>query len=241
LNKIRVLVVDDQNVVREGLVAILSFQSDIEVVGQASDGLEAVKAAPQLKPDVVLLDLVMPIQDGLVTIPQLKKLMPEVQILVLSGFAEGDLIFNAIKAGASGYMLKDATREQLFQAIRDVSQGLASLHPSIALRVIREINAPEPSPSSANEAQNVLTRREMETLRLIGRGHSNQEIAGTLVVTERTVAKYVSNILSKLHLGNRTQAALYAVREGLIENSDSGKDASPSAPVPPVTPKEHNF
>lgn len=241
MNKIRVLVVDDQNVVREGLVAILSFQSDIEVVGQASDGLEAVQVVPQLKPDVVLLDLVMPVQDGLVTIPQLKKLMPEVQILVLSGFAEGDLIFNAIKAGANGYMLKDATREQLFQAIRDVSQGLASLHPSIALRVIREINAPEPSPSSSSAAQNVLTPRELETLRLIGQGHSNQEIATALVVNERTVAKYVSSILSKLHLGNRTQAALYAMREGLIEDSDSGRRSSQSAPVSPITSRRSNL
>lgn len=241
MNKIRVLVVDDQNVVREGLVAILSFQSDIEVVGQASDGFEAVQAAPQLKPDVVLLDLVMPIQDGLVTIPQLKKLMPEVQILVLSGFAEGDLVFNAIKAGASGYMLKDATREQLFQAIRDVSQGLASLHPSIALRVIREINTSAPLSSSSSEAQNILTRRELETLRLIGRGHSNHDIAEALVVTERTVAKYVSNILSKLHLGNRTQAALYAVREGLIEDPDSEKNTLTSAPTPPIASRDRNI
>lgn len=241
MNKIRVLVVDDQNVVREGLVAILSFQSDIEVVGQASDGLEAVQVIPQLKPDVVLLDLMMPVQDGLVTIPQLKKIMPEVQILVLSGFAEGDLIFNAIKAGANGYMLKDATREQLFEAIRDVSQGLGSLHPSIALRVIREISTPESSPSSSSKAQNVLTNRELETLRLIGQGHSNQEIAASLVVNERTVAKYVSSILSKLHLGNRTQAALYAVREGLIEDSDSGSSGSKSMPVAPDTSQRRNL
>jgi NarL family two-component system response regulator LiaR len=239
LDKIRVLVVDDQNVVREGLVAILSFQSDIEVVGQASDGLQAAQMLNQAKPDVVLLDLVMPIQDGLTTIPQLKKLMPDVQILVLSGFAEGDLIFSAIKAGAIGYMLKDATREQLFQAIRDVSHGLASLHPSIALRVIREINnSPQPVPASAS-LPGLLTPRELETLRLIGRGHSNHEIAAALVVNERTIAKYVSSILSKLHLGNRTQAALYAVREGLMkEDEDGAPSSSPattSSLIPPST------
>lgn len=239
MDKIRVLVVDDQNVVREGLVAILSFQSDIEVVGQASDGLQAAQMLNQAKPDVVLLDLVMPIQDGLTTIPQLKKLMPDVQILVLSGFAEGDLIFSAIKAGAIGYMLKDATREQLFQAIRDVSHGLASLHPSIALRVIREINnSPQPVPASAS-LPGLLTPRELETLRLIGRGHSNHEIAAALVVNERTIAKYVSSILSKLHLGNRTQAALYAVREGLMkEDEDGAPSSSPantSSLIPPST------
>lgn len=239
MDKIRVLVVDDQNVVREGLVAILSFQSDIEVVGQASDGLQAAQMLNQAKPDVVLLDLVMPIQDGLTTIPQLKKLMPDVQILVLSGFAEGDLIFSAIKAGAIGYMLKDATREQLFQAIRDVSHGLASLHPSIALRVIREINnSPQPVPASAS-LPGLLTPRELETLRLIGRGHSNHEIAAALVVNERTIAKYVSSILSKLHLGNRTQAALYAVREGLMKDDEDGASSSSSATtsslIPPST------
>lgn len=222
MNKIRVLVVDDQNVVREGLVAILSYQSDIEVVGQASDGLQAVQMLRQTKPNVVLLDLVMPNQDGLETIPQIKQIMPDAQILVLSGFAEGDLIFNAIRAGALGYMLKDATRDQLFQAIRDVSQGLASLHPSIALRVIREISQPE-KPARVSE---LLTRREIDTLRLIGRGHSNQEIADALFVNDRTVAKYVSNILSKLHLANRTQAALYAQREGLTNN-----DSSPTSNV----------
>ncbi|PKN93979.1 MAG: DNA-binding response regulator [Chloroflexi bacterium HGW-Chloroflexi-6] len=239
MDKIRVLVVDDQNVVREGLVAILSFQSDIEVVGQASDGLQATQMLPQTKPDVVLLDLVMPIQDGLTTIPQIKQLMPDVQILVLSGFAEGDLIFSAIKAGAIGYMLKDATRDQLFQAIRDVSHGLASLHPSIALRVIREINnSPQPAPAPAT-ASHILTPRELETLRLIGRGHSNQEIAAILVVNDRTVAKYVSSILSKLHLSNRTQAALYAVREGLMDDSEPKDSTSSGSPTSPVQPDGH--
>ncbi len=222
MKKIRVLVVEDHNVVREGLVAILSFQSDIEVVGQASNGLEAVQMLHQTKPHVVLLDLVMPKHDGLGAIPKIKQILPDTQILVLSGFAEGDLIFNAIKAGAIGYMLKDTTREQLFQAIRDVSEGLASLPPSTALRVIREINNPKP----VEDVTARLTQRELDTLRLIGRGYSNQEISAELVVNDRTVAKYVSSILSKLHLANRTQAALYALREGLTEEpaAKSAKD-----------------
>jgi two-component system, NarL family, response regulator LiaR len=213
MKKIRVLVVEDQAVVREGLVAILSFQSDIEVVAQAEDGLQALDMVKQTHPDVVLLDLVMPRQDGLTTIPQIKELDPKAQILVLTSFAEGERVFQAIKAGALGYLLKDAKREQLLQAIRDVAQGQASLHPSIALKVIQEINHPSETLYTADP----LTPRELETLKLIARGLSNQEIASALVVHERTIAKYVSSILDKLHLANRTQAALYALREGLTD------------------------
>lgn len=211
--KIRVLVVDDQTVVREGLVAILSYNPEIEVVGQAEDGLQALAMVKEKKPDVILLDLVMPREDGLAAIPKIKSAMPEARILVVTSFAENDRVFQAIKAGALGYVLKDATRDQLFQAIRDVAQGQAFLHPSIAMKVIQEINHPKEILYTANP----LTPRELETLRLIARGLSNQEIASTLFVHERTVAKYVSSILDKLHLANRTQAALYAVREGLTE------------------------
>jgi NarL family two-component system response regulator LiaR len=220
MKKIRVLVVEDQAVVREGIVAILSFQPDIEVVGQAGDGLEAVRLARETHPDVVLLDLVMPRQDGLTTIPQIKEVMPETHILVLTSFAEGERVFQAIKAGALGYLLKDATRDQLLQAIRDVAQGHGSLQPSIAMKMIQEIH----QPAGATWTPDPLTRREEETLRLIARGLTNQEIAARLGVHERTVAKYVSSILDKLHLANRTQAALYAVREGLAGPAE--KDAS---------------
>jgi two-component system, NarL family, response regulator LiaR len=217
--KIRVLVVDDQTVVREGLVAILSYNPEIEVVGQAEDGLQALVMVKEKKPDVILLDLVMPREDGLAAIPKIKDAMPEARILVVTSFAENDRVFQAIKAGALGYVLKDATRDQLFQAIRDVAQGQAFLHPSIAMKVIQEINHPKEILYTANP----LTPRELETLRLIARGLSNQEIASTLFVHERTVAKYVSSILDKLHLANRTQAALYAVREGLTELPDEEK------------------
>lgn len=213
MKKIRVLVVEDQTVLREGLISILSFQPDIEVVGQAEDGIEAVEMVKETKPEVILLDLVMPRQDGMTTIPKIKEIAPEVGILVLTSFAEGDRVFQAIKAGALGYLLKDSTRDQLLQAIRDVSQGRASLHPSVALKVIQEIN----HPSEVLYTADPLTPRELETLRLISRGLSNQEIAAELVVHERTIAKYVSSILNKLHLANRTQAALYALREGLTD------------------------
>jgi NarL family two-component system response regulator LiaR len=211
MKKIRLLVVDDQTVVREGLVAILANYSDVEVVGQAADGIQAIEIVTREKPDVVLLDMVMPNQDGLTTIPKIKENAPNTRILVVTGFAENDLVYQAIKAGALGYILKDATRDQLLQAIRDVAQGRASLQPSIAVKLIQEIN----HPSELNYTADPLTRRELDTIRLIARGLSNQEIAAELVVNERTIAKYVSSILDKLHLANRTQAALYALREGI--------------------------
>jgi len=211
MKKTKVLVVEDQSVVREGVVAILSLQDDMEVVGEAVDGVIAVELARKTKPDVILLDLVMPRQDGLTTIPLLKEYIPSARILVLTSFAESNRVYQAIKTGALGYMLKDTTRSQLLQAIRDVAKGEASIHPSIAMKVIHEIDNPTESTGMTES----LTRRELETLRLIARGLSNQEIANALVVHERTIAKYVSSILNKLHLVNRTQAALYAINQGL--------------------------
>ncbi len=212
MKKIRILVVDDQNVVREGMVAILSLQPDMDVVGQAEDGIQAIQIARKTKPDVILLDLAMPRLDGIATIPRLKEISTNFRILVLSSFAESNQVYQAIKTGALGYMLKDTPRKELLQAIRDVAEGQASLHPSVALKVIHDFNN---LAAKENQFSEHLTRREMETLRLIARGLSNQEIAMTLVVHERTIAKYVSSVLNKLHLTNRTQAALYAIREGM--------------------------
>ncbi len=216
MDKIRVVIVEDQALIREGLAAILSTQDDIEVVGQAGDGVEAVEIVEKSRPDVILLDLVMPRQDGLTTIPIIKEKLPQAHILVLTSFADNDHVYQAIKSGAEGYMLKDATHVQLLQSIRDVAQGQATLYPSIAMRVIREMN----SPADMLYATDPLTPRELDTLRLISTGLSNQEIAKKLFVQERTVAKYVSNILEKLHLANRTQAALYAHRKGLTEEKE---------------------
>ncbi len=213
--KIRVLVVEDQSVVREGLVAILSYTPDIEVVGEAADGIQAIDLVKKTKPDVVLLDMVMPHMDGLTTIPKIKEIAPSTNILVLTSFAESERIFQAIKTGAIGYLLKDATREQLLQAIRDVASGQASLHPSIALRVLHQIS----QPSDTIYTSDPLTPRELEILRLIARGLSNQEIASVISLKERTVAKYLNVIIDKLHLANRTQAALYALREGIVDSA----------------------
>ncbi len=214
--KIRILVVDDENVVREGFVAILRLSPDMQVVGEALNGIEAVQMARKTKPDVVLLDLIMPQQDGLTTIPQIKELLPDTRILVLTGSAESDRVFQAVKSGALGFLLKDATRVQLLQAIREVASGQASIPPNIAVRVMQEIN----NPSKTLFTSDPLTPRELETLKLLAFGMSNQEIAEQLGVHERTVAKYVSSVLEKLQLANRTQAALYAMKEGLTEPRD---------------------
>jgi NarL family two-component system response regulator LiaR len=211
--KLRILIADDHAVVREGLAAIITVQPDMQLAGEASDGVEAVELARALRPDAILLDLVMPRQDGLAAIQAIKGANPQARILVLTSFADDERVFPAIKAGALGYLLKDTSRDQLLQAIRDVAKGRATLHPEIALKVIRELK-----PSTELPADRVsLTEREVETLRLIARGMTNEEIAAALVIHQRTVAKYVSSILDKLHLANRTQAALYAVREGLAD------------------------
>jgi NarL family two-component system response regulator LiaR len=213
MNEIRILIADDHEIVRDGLAAIIGAQADMVLIAEASDGAQAVTLAQEKQPDVILLDLSMPNKDGLTAIHEIKQANSAAQILVLTSFADDERVFPAIKAGALGYLLKDTPRGQLLQAIRDVAQGHVFLHPTIALKVMRELQ----SPSEARVTNNTLTSRETETLQLIARGLGNRAIAETLGVDERTVAKYVSNILSKLHLASRTQAALYAIREGLAE------------------------
>lgn len=209
---IRVLIADDHPVVRRGLGSLINIKADMELVGEAADGVEAVEKARLLQPDVILLDLLMPRQGGLEAIKEIKQENAEARILVLTSFADDDKVFSAIKAGALGYLLKDSPPETLLQAIRDVYRGESSLHPTIARKLIRELNQP---PADLPPTEEPLTRREIEVLRLVARGLSNQEIAEKLVVSEGTVRIHVSNILSKLHLANRTQAALYALQEGL--------------------------
>ena len=210
---IRILIADDHPVVREGLAAVFSNIPELELVGAAKDGVETVEMTRALKPDVILLDLVMPRMDGIVAITEIKAEDPEARILVVTSFADDDKVFPAIKAGASGYLLKDTPPESLIQAIHDVHQGETSLHPTIARMVIQEINQPPSLPP----ADDPLTDREMVVLKLIARGLSNQHIAESLVISENTVRFHVSNILSKLHLANRTQAALYALQEGFAD------------------------
>jgi NarL family two-component system response regulator LiaR len=208
---IRILIADDHAIVRKGLRTLIASEPGMVVVGEAADGLEAVRQARALQPDVILMDLVMPGQSGLEAIAQIVGQDPAARILVITSFAEDDKVFPAIKSGALGYLLKDTSPDQLLQAIHAVDRGESSLHPTIALKVIRELNNPPALPPTVDP----LSAREVEVLKLVAQGMTNHEIADTLVISERTVGNHVGSILTKLHLANRTQAALYALREGL--------------------------
>jgi NarL family two-component system response regulator LiaR len=209
---IRVLVVDDQAIVRRGVRALLDTEPDIEVVGEAGDGAEAVRLVGRLHPDVAVMDLVMPGMDGLEAIRILAEQDPGTRIIVLTSFATDENVFPAIKAGALGYLLKDSEPEDLVRAIRQVHRGEPSLHPEIARKVLLELN--RPAERRQPRTVDPLTPRELDVLRLVARGLSNQEIARQLVLGETTVRTHVSSILGKLQLASRTQAALYALREG---------------------------
>ncbi len=210
---IRVLVVDDHAIVRRGLRAVLELVPGIDVVGEAEDGQRAIELYRKCHPDVVLMDLMMPGMGGIECIKLLKADSVEAKILVLTNFAGEDHVFPAIKAGAMGYQLKDTSPEALVEAIRQVHRGESALHPLIARKVLNEIHA-TPGHKLTEEP---LTRRELEVLRLIAQGIENKEIAARLVISEATVRTHVSNILNKLQLASRTQAALYAVKEGLAD------------------------
>lgn len=208
---IRVFLVDDHAIVRKGIHALITTEPGMEVVGEADNGQDAVRLVGNLKPDVILMDLIMPKMDGIEAISQITRENHQARILALTSFAEDDKLFPAIKAGALGYLLKDVSPQQLLQAIRDVYRGVASLDPAVALKLINEINRPSDLPTS----EQPLTEREVEILKRVAQGLTNQEIADALHISERTVRNHVGNILHKLHLANRTQAALYALREGL--------------------------
>ena len=207
------LIADDHAVVRQGLRTFLQLQEDIEVVGEASDGAEAVRLAGELVPDVVLMDLVMPSKDGIEATRAIKALSPTTQVLVLTSFTDDDKVFAAVRAGAAGYLLKDVQPADLGGAIRTVHRGEALLHPAVAGKLMREFA--EGKQTAADPS--ALTEREMDVLRLIAKGMSNREIALDLGIAEKTVKTHVSSILQKLHLADRTQAALYAVRKHLVD------------------------
>ena len=215
---IRVLVVDDHEVVRRGTRALLGEIEDIEVVGEADNGLQAIEQATLLRPDLILMDLLMPEMNGIQAMQAIALGQPEIRFLVMTSYSGDDLVFPAIKAGALGFLLKDTRSEELVKAIRQVHRGEPSLHPSIARKLLQEVGQskpPKPTPEP-------LTARELEVLGLLARGLDNQQIAEQLVIAEVTVRSHVSHILDKLHLANRTQAALYALRIGLISLDEIG-------------------
>jgi len=213
---ITVLVVDDHAIVRRGIRALLSTKKDIKVVGEASDGGEAIAQALALKPDIVLMDLMMPGKSGIEATHEIAAALPGTKVLVLTSFAGDEHVFPAIKAGALGYLLKDTAPEDLVQALRRAHEGTPPLDASVARRLLDELAAPAPP----HRAADPLTPREMAVLREVAKGHGNRDIAAHLSVSEETVHTHVSSILAKLHLASRTQAALYALKEGLAAVED---------------------
>ncbi|MCP5095816.1 MAG: response regulator transcription factor [Chloroflexi bacterium] len=214
---ITVLLVDDHKVVRQGVRAFLQTQPDIEVVAEAESGGDAVAATIDHAPDVVLMDLIMPGIDGVEATRQVKKASPRTQIIILTSYHQDEHIFPAIRAGALSYLLKDVEPAELADAVRKAAKGEAVLHPQVAARVVQEIHG---SREADLNPFTELSGREMEVLRLIADGQSNSDIAATLVISEKTVKSHVSNILSKLHLADRTQAAVYAWREGIMRRNN---------------------
>jgi two-component system, NarL family, response regulator LiaR len=211
----RVLIVDDHHVVRQGLRMYLALDPSLEVVGEASNGEEALAQVRLLKPDVVLMDLVMPVMDGINATGQIRREFPEVEVLALTSVLDDGSVVGAVKAGAIGYLLKDTRAEELCRAIKSAAAGQVQLSPQAAARLMREVRAPE--------RPDTLTERETEVLRLLASGKANKEIALALNIGETTVKTHVSNILMKLGVPSRTQAALYAVRIGLVSVTDQSQ------------------
>jgi NarL family two-component system response regulator LiaR len=210
---IRIVLVDDHAVVRQGLRFLLEQQPDMEVTGEGKDGAQGVALVSTLLPDVVLLDLLMPKMDGLTAVREIKHLAPNTHIIILTSYYEDEQIFGAIKAGAISYLLKDASPEDMIEVIRAAARGEGILHPMVAARVLREMQKHSPLEE--------LTARELDVLTLIARGRSNGEIANALIIVEGTVNTHVSNILAKLHLADRTQAAIYALQQRLVPLKDA--------------------
>lgn len=213
---VRVLIADDHAVVRQGLRMFLGLDEDLEVVGEASDGSEAVRLAHELRPDVVLMDLLMPVMDGITAIGTLRRELPETEVIALTSVLEDASVVGAVQAGAIGYLLKDTDAEKLRAAIKAAAAGQVQLAPEAAARLVREVRAPEP----AGEA---LTERETDVLRCLGEGMSNKQIAAALYIGEKTVKTHVSRVLMKLGVASRTQAALHAVRLGLVPDTPAGE------------------
>lgn len=215
MGEIRILLADDHTVLRQGIAQALDLQADITVVAQAANGIQAVKLAKQYKPDVALLDINMPEMDGVEATQQITAELPQTGVIILTMYRRDDYIFEAIKAGASGYLLKEVELSELVKAVRAVARGEAVIDAAIAGRVMAELRSD--SVSSKPSSEEPLAERDIEILRLLADGQSNQEIAGQLFISEKTVRNRLSLVFQRLHLKNRTEAALYAMRHGLVE------------------------
>ena len=218
MGKVRVLIADDHSVVRQGLRMFLSLDPEIEIVGEAADGEEAIHLARELHPDVVLMDLVMPGMGGVAATRMIRAEVPDVEVIALTSVLADEAVTGAIRAGAIGYLLKNTEADELLRAIKSAAAGKVHLSPEAAARLVREVKIPG-SPEA-------LTERETAVLRLVARGHANKQVARELGIREQTVKTHVSNILGKLQLQSRTQAALYAVERGLVSASDVGRDSA---------------
>ncbi len=207
-DKVRLLIVDDHSMVREGVKMYLGFDDSLEVVGEAANGEEALEQAAKLQPDVVLMDLIMPVMDGVTAIGELKKRYPDIEIIALTSVLEDEKVVGAVQAGATGYLLKDSKPQELIDAIHAAGRGEVRLHPEAAKRLMKQVKTPEMRES--------LTPRETDILKMIGRGYSNKDISKELVLSEYTIKAHVSSLLSKLGLSSRTQAALFALKQGLV-------------------------
>jgi len=216
--RIKVLIVDDHRVVRQGLRTFLELNDDIQVVGEAGDGQEAVDLAAQLTPDVILMDLVMPHMDGIAATRRIKELGSGAKVIALTSFAEDDKVFPAIQAGASSYLLKDVSPDGLVDAIRAAYHGEARLHPAVMRKLMEQVAASQAVRKPDDGPR--LTEREGEVIRLVAQGKSNREIAEALVISEKTAKAHISNILGKLGLDDRTQMAIYAFKNGLVASED---------------------
>lgn len=214
---IRIVIADDHGVVRQGLKMFLALDADLQVVGEAENGAEAVRVVRECKPDVVLMDLLMPVMDGISAISAIRRELPEVEVIALTSVLEDSAVVGAVRAGAIGYLLKDTQADELIRAIKAAAAGQVQLAPQAAARLLREVRTPEVP------ASETLTERETEVLKLLAEGRANKEIARTLHIAEKTVKTHVSNILAKLSVQSRTQAALYAVRMGLVTPEHVGE------------------
>ena len=221
--RLSILLVDDHVLFRKGLAALISDRADLELVGEAGDGLEAIEAAHRLAPDIILMDVHMPRLSGLEAVQRISAEMPQVRVVMLTISDDDSDLFAAIKAGAFGYLLKNMEPDQLFEMLEGIRRGEAPVAGVLATKILKEFRHPEHTAASAMPASEALTPREMDVLKLVAQGSTNREIAAALFITENTVKIHLRNILEKLHLQNRTQAGAYAVRQGLLGESDGAE------------------